>query len=421
MKNKIYSIIFILYFIFIFNINAMQYDGQKNTFFYTIDFPDTPEKWHLVDDSKKYNAFFENENKNSFIEVTVYDLKSGSNNQDLLDYIIQRYNMIGTSFTATFCKYSAIRGEYDFNHNKSSLKMDLVIFKDKYYYYVLMGYSYKKNFNDYKETLKQIIDSCKIYYDNNVVFGNDKEENVSGRSSLLGKNKVIEKTVKSDEVYLFNVKWDKFNEAFRFLKEDLLAAKKEAADIGEYSSNGWKGWSYFKIDVENDPDRDFTFWKKFYQEAYNKNYFRVNDVYNYFKKMSDSGKYSAYELANTVIHFIQIIPYERPMNIAEKDSGTNILDYFSPNEIADYKMGDCDSKSLFMVIILRRLGFDAILFHSAKYGHVMAGININATGNYLVLDGKKYYFIESTYPDWKIGDLPPNMNDVSKWRVVPIK
>lgn len=422
MKNKIYLLIFILCFIFIFSINPKQYDGQKETFFYTIDFPDSPEEWHLVDDSKQYNAFFENESKNSFIEVTVYDLKSGADNHDLLSYIIERYNMTGSYYTTTFCKYSAIRGEYDFNHDKTDLRMDLVVFKDKYYYYVLMGYSYKKKFSDYKETLKEIIDSCKIYYDDNIVYGNDKQgKKGAGESSLSGKNKEIEKNIKSDDVYLFNVKWDKFNEAFKFLKADLLAAKKEAAEIGEYSNNIWKGWSYFKIDVNNDPDRDFTFWRKFYQEVYNKNYYRVNDVYNYFKRLSDAKKYSAYDFANIIIRFIQIIPYERPMNIAEAESGTNILDYFSPNEIADYKKGDCDSKSLFMVIILRRLGYDAILFHSAKYGHVMAGININATGNYMVQDGKKFYFIESTYPDWKIGDLPPNMNDVKKWRIVPIK
>src|SRR4030042_3434695 len=135
MKNKICLLIFILYFIFIYNINSTQYDVQKETFFYTVDFPDSPEKWHLVDDLKGYNAFFENESKNSFIEVTVYDLKSSSDNQELLEYIIQRYKMIGTSYATTFCKYSAIRGEYDFNHDKSNLKMDIVVFKDKYFYY----------------------------------------------------------------------------------------------------------------------------------------------------------------------------------------------------------------------------------------------------------------------------------------------
>ena len=74
-----------------------------------------------------------------------------------------------------------------------------------------------------------------------------------------------------------------------------------------------------------------------------------------------------------------------------------------------------------MIIILRRLGFDAVMYHSVDYAHAMVGLNINATGTYKTYNGKKYYFVESTYPGWKIGDLPPNMNDTKKWRIIPIK
>jgi hypothetical protein len=51
----------------------------------------------------------------------------------------------------------------------------------------------------------------------------------------------------------------------------------------------------------------------------------------------------------------------------------------------------------------------------------MAGININGTGAYKEYNNKKYYFIESTYPGWDIGDLPPQMNNEKKWRVMPIR
>ena len=121
------------------------------------------------------------------------------------------------------------------------------------------------------------------------------------------------------------------------------------------------------------------------------------------------------------MHCVQVIPYERPKNIANPNSGSGILDFFSPNEIAYYDKGDCDTKSLFMVIILRRLGFDAVMYHSAYYGHAMVGLNINASGVYKTYNGNKYYFIESTYPGWKIGDIPPNMSDTDKWRLIPIK
>lgn len=421
MKNKFFLIICVLIFSLNYHINSWQYTGQKKTFFYTIDFPDSPEKWDLIDDSQKSNAFFQDNEKNSFIEVTVYELSSASDNKTLFNNIVKRYEMTGTSFDTIFCQYNAIRGKYDFNFKKKSFTADFVVFKDNYYFYVVMGYSHKNLFEEKKEILSKIIDSCKIYYDNNVVYGNYKQESKGAKNALAAQSTTIEPTKKSDEIYFFNAKWDKFNESFKFLKEDLIKAKRELSEIGEYTGSNWNGWGYFKIDIYNEPDYNFTFWKKFYQEMYNKNYYRIDDVYNYFNDLSKSKKYSAYDLAGVILHFIQNIPYERPMNLTEKNSGTNILDYFSPNEVADYKKGDCDSKSLFLVIIYRRLGYDAIMFHSSHYGHVMAGLNINATGQYMVHEGKKFYFIETTYPNWKIGDLPPNMNDVSKWRIVPIK
>ena len=420
MKNKLYLVILFLFIFLNYQIISWQYDNQKGTFFYTIDFTDSSENWYLVDDSKYYNAFFQNKNKNSFIEVTVYDLNSASTNYELLDYIIDRYHMKGVSYDTAFCQYDAVRGEYDFNYKNAKYMMDIVLFKDNYYFYVLMGYSYKKLFDEKKGELKEIIDSCKIYYDNNVVYGNNYEEK-QNTASLITQNKIIEKSKTGDGKYFFNVNWYSFNRTFEFLREDLIKAKKELSEIGEYTGNNWNGWGYFNIDLGNDPDYNFTFWKKFYQDMYNKNYYRVNDVCKFFKELADSKKYSAYQFANIILRFIQVIPYERPMNITQKGTGTNILDYFSPNEIADYQKGDCDSKSLFLAIIYRRLGYDAILFHSSQYGHVMVGLNINATGAYLENGGKKYYFVETTYPDWKIGDIPPNMNDLSKWRAVPIK
>lgn len=421
MKYKFFVILFLLTFLFNNQVKSWQYDKQKATYFYTIDFPDSSENWDLIDDSKFYNAFFQNKDENSFIEVTVYDLSSASTNRGLLNYIIDRYKMKGSSYDVIFCRYNAVRGEYDFNYNNAKYMMDIVVFSDTYYFYVLMGYSYKKYFDEKELELKEVIDSCKIYYDNDIVYSNNKDEKEPGIASIVTQNKIIEKNKSDDEKYFFNVHWYQFNKSFEFLRADLLSSKKELSKIGEYTGKIWNGWGYFNIDLDNDPDFNFTFWKKFYQEMYNKNYYRINDVYNYFKELADSKKYSAYQLANVILRFVQVIPYERPMNITQKGTGTNILDYFSPNEIAEYEKGDCDSKSLFLAIIYRRLGYDAILFHSAYYGHVMVGLNINATGNYLENEGNKYYFVETTYPDWKIGDIPPNMNDLSKWRVVPIK
>lgn len=428
-----------------------QYDKQRFTFYYTIDFPDSPEKWMIIDDSKQWNAYFKNQSNNSFIEVTVYDLKAGNTNEDVFMYFINRFKMKGGGYKqVTFCQYNAVRGEYTFTLNNNNYKIDMIVLKDSYYYYIIMGYSYTTNFDANKSILQSIMKSFRIYYDNDVVYSNndtnevvedkksnnnentktqkmfDSQYNENQNQNEIKNNNTNEKQEENDKNkntgnYFLNVRWDSNSEKFEFLEADLQKAIKELDEIGGYTNGNWNGWTYYKINYSN-PDRDFMFWSAFYQDMFNKNNIRINSTYDFFKKFSESKKISSYDLATSVMHCIQIIKYERPFNVAKKGTGANNLDYFTPNEIAKHALGDCDTKSMYMVMVLRRLGFDAVILHSAHYSHAMVGLNLSgASGTYIKHNDKKYYFIESTYPGWKIGDLPPQMGDVSKWRVVPIK
>ncbi|NLJ05053.1 MAG: hypothetical protein GX435_04985, partial [Exilispira sp.] len=233
------------------------------------------------------------------------------------------------------------------------------------------------------------------------------------------KKSSVEEANKSKESgdYDITLEWDKYKQVFVFKVNDLKEAEKEINAIVNPSV-----WQYFGIDTYNDPDYNFTFWKKFYQEMFNKNFYRINSVAEFFEKEAKNRGWNSYDLAYQVIRSIQHIPYERPYNVVtDKTKGANILDYFTPNEIAWYKKGDCDTKSMFIVLVLRRLGYDACIYYSAEYGHAMVGLSISASGTYKEYNNKKYYFVESTYPGWKIGDLPPQMGDTKKWMIVPIK
>jgi hypothetical protein len=400
--------------------NAWRYDDKKDVYYYTIDLSDYS-GWHVINDNDDYDVLFQNKNRDAFIEVAVFDLNTESSNERLLETFTKRLKMDGGYARTKFCKYNAIKGEYSFYYNNTDLIMNIIVFKDNYYYYVVMGYAYNKKYNSYKDELERILYSFKVYYDDGVVYGNDSRTESSDKikEDNTPKNKKNDDQNKEkSDIYTVHIKWDKSNKTFKFLKSDLDKCKKELDEIGKYTGNNWNGWKYYNIDLDED-DYEFKFWTNFYQDMFKKNYYRVNDVYNYFKNISDN--LSSFELANQVIKCIQIIPYERPKNIESEKTGTGLLDYFTPNQLAYYDKGDCDTKSLFMIILLRRLGFDALLFYSKEYSHAMVGLNINATGNYKIYDGKKYYFIESTYPNWKIGDIPQGMDNLKKWRVVPIK
>lgn len=435
MKN----LVFLFVFIFI-NLSLSSLHYYSDDYLYSIDFPDN---WEINDDSKDYNIFFRNDKKEAFAEVTIYDIKSTETLEELFDSVVKRYEMSGTNKPTTFDKYEAIRGTYLLNLNGVDLKMDIMAFKNTYHYYVIMGYANKPKFNLMRNELYEIIQSFKIYENEDNKSNKEKKEN-NNRDNIVRKRdndtkdrrenrredkkkekeeekdkdkEDTEKENKSGKEYYLKCSWDKYKVNYKFLESDYKKAVEEMNEIANPDI-----WSYYNIDTNQDSDYNFTFWSMFYQDVYNKNFYRVNEIVEWFKNEAKNKKWDTYALANNVMKAIQVIPYERPSNIVKnKKSAAHSLDYFTPNEVAWYNKGDCDTKSLFMVLILRKLGFDAVMYYSFDYGHAMVGLNINGNGTYKTYNNKKYYFIESTYPDWKIGDLPPDMNNTKKWRLIPIK
>ena len=57
---------------------------------------------------------------------------------------------------------------------------------------------------------------------------------------------------------------------------------------------------------------------------------------------------------------------------------------------------------------------------SYNYKHAMLGIKVNGRGNSLTANGKKYYFLETTYPNWDVGELPPEFGNTRFWFISEI-
>jgi hypothetical protein len=327
--------------------------------------------------------------------------------------------MKGKSSAAKFCQYDAVRGIYTFKSSGMNLKADMVVFQDKFFIYTVMGYTLTTTFDANKKKIASAIDSFKIHYDEYVYSnaGIEKAENTGNTERVENTQSTTQTTNITDKEYKIKVTWAGKTQEFVFEEPDYYKAIKEMQDIVDNNM-----WTYFKIDPDTDPDYTLHLWAKFYQEMYNKNYKRVAGVVAYFKDRAQKEGWSSYDLADQVIKCIQTITYERPGNVVtDKEKAANVFDYFTPNEIAWYAKGDCDTKSLFIVSVLKQMGYDAVMYYSEFYGHAMAGLNINATGTFKKYNNNKYFFVESTYPGWDIGVLPPDFKDTSKWNLIPIK
>lgn len=147
-------------------------------------------------------------------------------------------------------------------------------------------------------------------------------------------------------------------------------------------------------------------WHEIYRRIYWQSYDKFDDILKGFDEVFQTEKLNDRDKVYFIISFVQNIDYKRP---------GGELDLLPPLGTLATRFGDCDTKSLLLYIILEKAGVDCVMFWSFHYKHAMLGVAVIARGNYKSLNGKNYYFVETTYPDWEIGDIDPAMNDLSMW------
>ena len=198
-----------------------------------------------------------------------------------------------------------------------------------------------------------------------------------------------------------------FNISFRLLEKDI----KEAMDFIEKLAS----MSYKDLGLErrySDPlTESRVVWAEVYRRIYNHSFPQMKPVLEGFNKIFVEENFDFRDRIYFVITFVQNIKYERP---------GGVLDLFPPLGTIAYRFGDCDSKALLLYVILEKMGVDCAMLWSYNYKHAMLGIKVNGRGNFLTANGKKYYFLETTYPNWDIGEIPPEFNNIKFWFISEI-
>jgi hypothetical protein len=113
---------------------------------------------------------------------------------------------------------------------------------------------------------------------------------------------------------------------------------------------------------------------------------------------------------NTVIRFVQDIPYKLPPMIYKGKSTSGI---FAPAICLAEGYGDCDTKSLLLCCILAHK-YELIFL--AGTHHAFIGIKCDPVEKqeYVEINGKNYVLCEMTY-QWKLGFLPVSSKfDINK-------
>ena len=152
-------------------------------------------------------------------------------------------------------------------------------------------------------------------------------------------------------------------------------------------------------------------WAEVYRRIFVYSGPQIKTVLEGFNKIFLEEKFKTLDRIYFVISFVQNIKYERP-------GGS--LDLFPPLGTLAYRFGDCDSKALLLYVILEKMGIDCAMMWSYNYKHAMLGIRLSTRGEYLMANGKKYYFLETTYPQWNVGEIPPEFGNIKFWFISEI-
>ena len=101
--------------------------------------------------------------------------------------------------------------------------------------------------------------------------------------------------------------------------------------------------------------------------------------------------------------FVQSLPYAYDADSKGKDEYVRY-----PVETLVDGCGDCEDKVALLVALLYEMDIDFVLLVLPE--HMALGVSCDevTADRYLLFQGKRYYYLETTMPNWEIGQMPPD-------------
>lgn len=115
----------------------------------------------------------------------------------------------------------------------------------------------------------------------------------------------------------------------------------------------------------------------------------------------ESNSSSEYEKINLALSFVQSLPYAYDSDSKEESEYVRY-----PIETLVDGCGDCEDKVALLASILHEMEVDFILLILPEHMAIGVHCEVLEPNNYLLFRNKKYYFMETTTPNWKIGQIP---------------
>lgn len=162
----------------------------------------------------------------------------------------------------------------------------------------------------------------------------------------------------------------------------------------------------------------------------------LKQVYLFYDSIRIQKQLNTLEFAELVVNSVQQLDYYLMLPaacdpdlyldnyitryLAENDHCLANVKYglYSPVEFAATLRGDCDTRTLFIYSILHKFGYDVVVLGSLRYQHALLGLGLPASGVHKIIDGKRYYFWETTAEGYHLGQVPKEYRNTDYWDVL---
>jgi hypothetical protein len=118
------------------------------------------------------------------------------------------------------------------------------------------------------------------------------------------------------------------------------------------------------------------------------------------------------QAAELIIGFVQNIRYQEiPTHVP--------FGVIPPALVPAQDRGDCDSKAMLAVMLLRQAGIDAAILYSDPLKHAAVGVGLPGGGTVVRHGGQAFRYAEISASGWPIGMAPPQYDKPHLWQVLP--
>jgi len=120
------------------------------------------------------------------------------------------------------------------------------------------------------------------------------------------------------------------------------------------------------------------------------------------KKEAKQKGFGEYDTANYILAFVQSLSYHDDKEL------TPYNDYWKfPIETLAEGWGDCEDTSILYAALMKAAGYDIVLLQMPDHMAVGVALSKPIFGAYIIYNGKRYFYAETTASGWLIGKVPP--------------